>query len=63
MVDLAKILLLADRPIREAIAAIDATEAKIALVVDEHGRLGGAVTDGDIRRGILAGRRLEEPVS
>lgn len=63
MVELARILLLPDRPIKEAIAAIDATEAKIALVVDEAGRLCGTVTDGDIRRGILAGRRLEEPVS
>lgn len=63
MLDLGKLLIAADRPITEAIAAIDATEAKIAIVVDEAGRLSGTVTDGDIRRGILAGRRLEEPVA
>lgn len=35
----------------------------VALVVDERGRLLNTVTDGDIRRGILAGRTLDEPVS
>jgi len=35
----------------------------IALVVDEHGRLLDTVTDGDLRRAILAGTDLELPVS
>lgn len=35
---------------------------EIILVVDEDGRLIGTVTDGDIRRGILSGVSLEEPV-
>lgn len=35
----------------------------IALVVDEHRRLLGTVTDGDIRRAILAGVDLDQEVS
>jgi dTDP-glucose pyrophosphorylase len=47
--------------IREAIQVIDRGEMQIALVTDE-GRLLGAVTDGDIRRGFLQGRGLEDPI-
>ncbi|TAN64333.1 MAG: alcohol dehydrogenase, partial [Magnetospirillum sp.] len=37
--------------------------AQIALVVDGNRRLLGTVTDGDIRRGILRGERLEAPAA
>lgn len=49
--------------IRQTIQLIDASARQIALVVDELGRLAGTVTDGDIRRGILKGIGLDEPVS
>lgn len=49
--------------VREAIAAIDRSERGIALVVDDAGRLQHTVTDGDVRRAMLAGVDLEEPVS
>jgi len=40
--------------IADAITAIDSSLARIALLVDEENRLKGTVTDGDVRRGILA---------
>lgn len=48
--------------IRDAIQAIDRGVLQVAFVVDEHNRLLGLVTDGDIRRGILRGIGLEESV-
>jgi len=49
--------------IRDAIATIDSGNMQLALVVDEHGRLVGTVTDGDIRRTILQGISLESAVA
>lgn len=40
-------------PISEALKVIDDVSLQICLVVDENGRLLGAVTDGDVRRGLL----------
>lgn len=45
--------------IREAIKVIDEGALQIALVVDDHQRLLGTITDGDVRRGILKGIALE----
>ncbi len=47
----------------EAIEKLNASGLQIALVVDGDGRLLGVVTDGNIRRAILDGRNLEEPVA
>lgn len=49
--------------ILKAIEVIDAGSTKILLVVDERNRLLGTVTDGDIRRGILRGLLMSEPVT
>lgn len=46
----------------EALKIIDASAMQIALVVDVQTRLMGVVTDGDIRRALLEGMSLEEPV-
>lgn len=46
----------------EAMQAIDAGACEIALVVDHTGRLLGTVTDGDVRRALLAGATLDGPV-
>ncbi len=59
---LEKSLIRPDAPLIEALAAIEASEAKIALVVDGQMRLMGTVTDGDVRRGILKGAGLEARV-
>ncbi|MCL6479847.1 MAG: nucleotidyltransferase family protein [Peptococcaceae bacterium] len=63
MIDWKKILVLPSTPIIKAIEIIDAGALQIALVVDEKGILLGTVTDGDIRRGILRGVPLNEPVN
>lgn len=48
--------------IREALACIDRNEKGIVLVTDDQGRILGTITDGDVRRSMLAGASLEEPV-
>jgi dTDP-glucose pyrophosphorylase/CBS domain-containing protein len=48
--------------ITETIAVIDKYGKGIALVVDDERRLIGTVTDGDIRRAILAGIDLSLPI-
>ncbi|WP_080578408.1 nucleotidyltransferase family protein [Sinorhizobium fredii] len=47
----------------DAIKVIDAAAMQIALYVDGDKRLVGVVTDGDIRRAILRGTQLHDPVS
>lgn len=47
----------------DAISAIDAQSAQIALVVDEKRRLLGTITDGDVRRAFLKGLTLDTPVT
>ena len=48
---------------QEAIAQIEVSRIGIVLVVDPEFRLLGTVTDGDLRRIILAGISLDEPIS
>jgi len=48
--------------IREALRVIDTGAMKIALVVDEEGKLIGTLTDGDIRRGLLKGMELTDSI-
>jgi dTDP-glucose pyrophosphorylase/CBS domain-containing protein len=49
--------------IRDAIRCIDCSaRISIALLVDEQGRLLNTITDGDVRRGVLAGISLDAPV-
>ncbi len=67
--DVASFLCVEQTPVRECMARIDALGRTAAggrpfqflLVNDDSGRLIGTLTDGDIRRGILAGCRLEDP--
>ena len=54
MKELERFLVRADASIREAIEAIDRSGAGIALLVDGERHLLGTVTDGDVRRAILA---------
>ncbi|MGI9325556.1 MAG: nucleotidyltransferase family protein [Pseudomonadales bacterium] len=48
--------------IRDAIAIIDKSTLKIALVVGDDDQLLGVVTDGDIRRGILRQVEMDQSV-
>ncbi len=47
---------------REAMEVLDNTAIQIVLVVESDKKLCGVVTDGDIRRALLAGKSLEAPV-
>ncbi|MGD9151488.1 MAG: nucleotidyltransferase family protein, partial [Desulfobacterales bacterium] len=62
MTEVSKFIVSPDKSIRQVIAFIDLNQKGIALVVDEDQKLIGTVTDGDIRRAILAGSQLDEPV-
>lgn len=55
-------LVLLDTSIKEAIQVLDKSAKQIVLVVDGSNVLAGTITDGDIRRGILKGLSLDEPV-
>lgn len=55
--------LLPTHSIQEAIRAIDGNGKGIVLVADAQGRLEGTITDGDIRRALLAHVPLDQPVS
>jgi dTDP-glucose pyrophosphorylase len=48
--------------IREALRIIDTGAMRIAIVVDETGIMIGTLTDGDIRRGLLKGMELDDPI-
>jgi dTDP-glucose pyrophosphorylase len=61
--DLEKLVVAPDRTIRDAMRVITDNWREIALVADAAGRVQGVVTDGDIRRGLLAGLDLDTPVS
>lgn len=52
-----------DWPLVEAVRAIEASRKRIAIVVDAEGRLIGTLTDGDVRRCLLAGGSLQTSVS
>lgn len=52
-----------DSSIRSAMQCVDKGSCGIALVVDREKHLLGTITDGDIRRAVLAGADLELPVS
>ncbi|NCC49895.1 MAG: CBS domain-containing protein [Spartobacteria bacterium] len=49
--------------LRTVINQINRANREIVLVVDECDALLGTVTDGDVRRGILVGIRMDQPVS
>ncbi len=51
-----------DSPVLRAMQVLDQMEAKIALVVDDQGKLIGSIVDGDIRRCLLRGHTLQTPV-
>lgn len=46
----------------EAIENLNTVGIKLALCIDAEGRLIGAVSDGDLRRGLLRGFAMQDPV-
>lgn len=59
---LAELLIRDDITVKEVLKRMDAAGKKVLFVVDEHNRLLGSVTDGDIRRWILKEGSLQENV-
>lgn len=51
-----------DMTLRQMMEVIDRGAVGIALLVDDDGGLLATVSDGDIRRAILAGHALDEPI-
>jgi dTDP-glucose pyrophosphorylase len=61
--DLTNMWVRPESTIHQAIAQMDVNRAGIVLVVDQDRRLLGTITDGDIRRAMLADISQDEPVS
>lgn len=61
--ELAQLFTRPDETVRAGMERIDATMHGITLVVDAEGRLLDTITDGDIRRAILRGADLGQPIS
>jgi len=53
----------AQQSMLEVMARVNENEQGIALVVDDERRLLDTITDGDLRRAVLAGQDLRQPIS
>lgn len=49
--------------IKEGISKLDSVNGEAVFIIDESNKVLGTITDGDIRRGILAGKTLENPIT
>lgn len=58
-----RLLITPEATIRDALEAIDRGTAAIALMADDRMRLLGTVSDGDLRRALLAGSQLDDGVA
>jgi len=63
MIDIEKIKLTVNSTIKEALQIIDQGAVKFAIVVDKDDKLLGTLSDGDIRRGILDGKNLDDRIN
>jgi dTDP-glucose pyrophosphorylase len=62
MINISQIFLLSNSTIGEALSVIDSGAVKIALVVDSDNKLLGTLSDGDIRRGLLRKKTLNDTI-
>lgn len=60
--DISQFVIPAAATVGQVMSCIDRNTKGIALVVDTDGRLLNTITDGDIRRAILAGVKLDAPL-
>lgn len=58
-----KVLIKSVGTIKQALKQMDAMGEKTLIVIDDQGRILGTITDGDIRRWILKGKKLSENVT
>ena len=63
MTDVTTATLRADQTLHDAFRAAAASGDRLAVVVDGEGRVMATVTDGDVRRAVLAGRALDTLLS
>ena len=49
--------------VANAVESLNSTGSRIVLVADEYMKRAGLVTDGDLRRGLLAGAGMSDPVT
>lgn len=63
VLELGKFRVRPDTSVREALCVIDRNTTGGVLVLDDSNKLFGTVTDGDLRRAILAGLALEAPLT
>ncbi|MBI4257075.1 nucleotidyltransferase family protein [Candidatus Uhrbacteria bacterium] len=61
--DLAKLCIEQDRSIFDAVILMETTKLGIVLVVDESRKLVGTITDGDVRRAMLANMDFKQSVN
>lgn len=62
MTDLARLCVVGSASIRDTMRAIEEGSVEIAFAVDRNGRVVGTVSDGDIRRALLGGASLDDPI-
>lgn len=62
MIDRKSLIVTPETSIRTALGRLDRGGLQVVFVEDAGGRLVGAVSDGDIRRGLLSGSALEDTV-
>lgn len=62
MVSINKFILSPEVKLLDAIRAIESSYRRIAVIVDDNRYLLGTLTDGDVRRFLLAGGNLQAPV-
>jgi len=62
MKDIEKIKIIATSTIKKALSAIDFGAVKIALIIDVDNKLLGTLSDGDIRRGLLRKKTLNDTI-
>jgi len=62
MINISKICLHDNATIRAALSVINSGAVKIALVVNDDNQLLGTLSDGDIRRGILRKKTLDDSI-
>ena len=61
-IKLKSLLVPPDMTIKKAMQRLSETSERILFVVDKEDRLVGTITDGDLRRGIIAGKQFDEGV-
>ena len=60
--DVRKVLISSNSSILDAIESLNSSALQITFAKDDAGRIVGSVTDGDIRRGLLAGYNLNSTI-